>query len=244
MAVGGLLIDRATSPDTAAAGKTAPTSGPPSAIEGDLYRPAGFFEDVVGGRAAPREIRYRLADGEKFVAELDWWPADPSDPAFLAGIGLERADPPAAAACAALPTEGTCIARADGDVVQHREVPASDVHLDPAHRRSPLEAPAGATVRGVTYLRADGWTVTVLVRSCSGDGSTVREQPPVTLDQLSRWRGATPGCGPTRVRVHGQGGLFRRGGCGGHRVGFDAVSGWVRVVRDPLGADRGAAGRG
>jgi hypothetical protein len=75
-------------------------------------------------------------------------------------------------------------------VVQYFESPASDVYLDPVHRRAPLDAPTDAAVRGVTYLGADGWTVTVLVCSCSGDGSSSTEEPPVTLDRLEQVAGS------------------------------------------------------
>jgi len=181
-----VVVDWTRSDDGSSPGPADRSEDPPSAIEGDLFRPAGFFEDVVGGKAAPRQVTHRLTRGEKFFALVDWWPTDPrSTPSpYLVDIALERIEGSPAEVCADL-GPGSCESRGGGHVAHRYELPAREAFLDPVHRRAPVEVDAAdALVRGVTYVRADGWAVSVLVCNCSATGDVLGGTPPLAHDRL------------------------------------------------------------
>jgi len=186
VAVLAVVIDRSPNADPPSPGPAVQGSDPPSAIEGTLYRPAGFFADVIGGRATPREVTYRPVRGVKFYAVIDWWPTITSDESpYLVDIALERIAGTPDDECAALATGAPCLERGDGEVVTRYEIAAGEAFLDPVHRSTALgEGSFEGAVRGVTYLRPDGWAVSVLVCSCGADGSAAGDQPPLTLDRL------------------------------------------------------------
>lgn len=143
----------------------------PRATRGDVYRPAGFLEDVLGGRAVPVLQRHHAARGELFYATIEWQPAGWDGPPFLAAISLERA----------------------GDEITARrfEVAAAKAFLDPVHRAAAVEpAGADATVRGVTHLHPGGLAVSVVVCDCGGrDGAVLAPEPPASYAELEEVAG-------------------------------------------------------
>ena len=159
-----------------------------SAVEAGLYRPAGFFEDVVGGEAVPSITRYyRIVQRVVFSARFEWTSDPAADDAFLADLTLERYRSSAERRCGSL-VDGAalCDVREDGSVLARYEVPADGALLAPISGEGRLQLPGSSGVlRGVTYFRDDALAVTVLVCNCSSIGGVVlADAPPVSFDVL------------------------------------------------------------
>lgn len=159
----------------------------PSAVQAGLYRPAGFFQDVVGGQAVPSITRYyRTSPEVRFTARFEWSPEPDGKDRFLGDLSLERFRATPEKRCASLPGEALCDVLDDGSVLARYEVAADGADLAPLNGLGRIDLPGSeGTLRGVTYLRGDDLAVTVLVCNCSSEGGGVLQAtPPVSFETL------------------------------------------------------------
>ena len=161
-----------------------------SAVAAGLYRPAGFFQDLAGGVAVPTITRHHVAKGINLTARFDWTPtAAPS--AYLGSIARERYLGNAVVGVRRARRQQRDLRRAGRRTrwSARYTIPASRAYFAPVRRGAPIRFPGGTepSVHGVTYFRADGLAISVLLCNCSAKGGVVlSDEVPVDEDALVR----------------------------------------------------------